>query len=974
LGGVERVLEIAASTRVLRERRLRALADSGPAGAVLGREFVTFRGLAERCAAETDVPVRALLDGPGLTALVALCARGKGALGERLRERPGLASALAATLRDLRDAGVPPSELPRSHGDLAATYSDFERALGRLEQEGVYDRVGLFRLARRGAREYLARRAFVRAEVHGATELVGSVGDLLEALAGALPAGAFEFFQPDFQSAYADELRGDWPWAFVPVPVEVLDDPALAPDGEIPPGALAVRRARSPRVELEAVAREVLALLATHVAPSDIQIVARSLEPYAPWLEETLRGYGIPFTSSLAVPAVAWPARRAWLDLAHALTRDLDRASVVRVVRSAELQVTSAPRALVAALAERVARERAVVRGETDWSLALENVTKSSGEKTALSAILSRLASAAREISRAADFTTAADCVRRAGAELFGEASAEFVREPLAAVARLDRVRSAARATDTVGREDVGRALEAALLEPTTTPFAEDGGGVRVLDAIQARAVPCRHLFLIGMLHGAWPRPLAEDPFLPDSARVALRARLRRPVAVRQLVNAEDRFLLGLLLSQAREHVVLSYSESDSMGRSQSPSAFLRSLPFVAARTDVLAREPIAWESPAPGFLRLADALSGATSSPSELATIAARLPAEDAVTLQAGLELVRRCDELSSDSLPYDGEVGDALALPGPLSPSQLEELGQCPLRALFSRFLGAKALDPRSADELEANEMGTFVHDALATIYAELLASGALARGAPLPATIEQAKSLVPIALDRSEPAQRSRVRERHPAAWAAFRGTITRALVDFLERDLESLLAHGVENLEAEREVKGKLPIADDSLEVRGKIDRIARLANGEVRVGDYKTSRQFDLPLNALRIRRGLALQVPLYTRLVAQREGGGALRGETLTVPLRPERDRDRDREEERYVSAVELARLSERALTELTALLRRGVFPTRNDIAACRHCRYKVACRIQHAPSQARIASSELARGYLALADEGKKS
>ncbi|HKC52363.1 MAG TPA: PD-(D/E)XK nuclease family protein, partial [Myxococcota bacterium] len=923
MGGVERVLEIAASTRVLRERRLCAL-DSAPEGAVLGREFVTFRGLAERCAAETDTPVRALLDAPGLTALVALCARGKGALGERLRERPGLAAALAATLRDLRDAGVPPDALAAANPDLARTYTDLERAMERLNRDGIFDRIGLFRLAQRGAKPYLARAGFARVEVHGATELVGSVGDLLAVLADALPSGAFHFFQPDFQSAYADELRGAWPWSFVPEPVEVVDQPALAPDGEISPGVLEVRRARSPRVELEAVAREVLALLAKGVKPSDIQIVARSLEPYAPWLEETLGGYGIPFTSSLAIPAVAWPARRAWLDLAHAVTRDLDHASVVRVAQSAELRVSGAAPALVAALAERVARERAVVRGETDWYMALENGARSSPEKSVLSGIISRLASAAREVSRASDFTTAADCLRSAGTELFGDASAELMRHSLAAIERLDRVRAAVRATDPIARDGIRTAFEAALLEPTATPFAEDRGGVRVLDAIQARAVPCRRLFLIGMLHGAWPRPLAEDPFLPDAARAALRARLRRPVPVRRLVDGEDRFLLGLLLSQARDHVVLSFSESDSAGRAQSPSALLRALPFVAARTDALEKDPIAWESAAPRFLRIGEALRDATSSPSELAAISARLPADDAAMLGAGLELVRRSDQLSSDSLPYDGEVGDALTLLLPLSPSQLEELGQCPLRALFSRFLGAKALDPRSADELEANEMGTFVHDALATIYSELLESGALARGASLSAAIERAKALVPLALDRSEPAQRSRVRERHPTAWAAFRATITRALVDFLERDLESLLAHGVESLEAERVVEATLSIGADSLAVKGKIDRIARLTNGEVRVGDYKTSRQFDLPLNPLRIRRGLALQVPLYTRLVALREGVAELRGETLTVPLRPERDRDRDREEERYVSAVELAGLSERALTELTALLRRG--------------------------------------------------
>jgi RecB family exonuclease len=476
------------------------------------------------------------------------------------------------------------------------------------------------------------------------------------------------------------------------------------------------------------------------------------------------------------------------------------------------------------------------------------------------------------------------------------------------------------------------------------------------------------------MQHGAWPRPLAEDPFLPDSIRLELRARRRRPVPVRGLVGEEDRFLLGLLLSQARERVVLSFSQSDSTGRTQSPSALLRALPFVARRTDALAVDPAHWESPAPEMLRRADALCRTVASARELAAIAARLPPRDAETLRAGLELVRGTDEPAAESLPYDGQVGDALTAPVTFSPVQLEELGQCPLRTLFSRFLGAKALDPLSADELEANEAGSFVHDALETIYGELLAAGLLRRGTSVSAALEQAKKCVAPALDRSEAKQRMRVRERHPRAWASFRGTITRALEDFLERDLESLLAHGVESLDKEEPIQGSVALGDHTVLVAGKIDRIARLTNGETRVGDYKTSKEFDKPLAASRIRRGLALQVPLYTRLVAARESGRSVRGETLTVPLRPERDRDRDRAGERFASAEDLAELSARALAELGALLRRGVFPIRNDKESCRHCRYTVACRVQHPLSFARISNSDSACAYFALATQGKKS
>jgi RecB family exonuclease len=968
LGGVERVLEIAASTRVLRERRLHALGDS-PCGAVLGREFVTFRGLAERCAAETGTRVRALLDSAGLTALVALCARGKGELGERLRERPGLATSLAATLRDLRDAGVPPRELPRSHEDVAATYSELERALGRLEKDGIFDRVGLFRLALRGAPDYLARRGFARIEVHGATELVGSVGDLLSAAAESLP---LRFYQPDFGSPWAERLRAEWAWSFAPEASEVIADPALDPDGEIPPGALVVRRARSPRAELEGVAREVLSRIASGVAPSDIQVVARSLEPYAPWLESIFRGYGIPFTSSLRVPELAWPERRVWLDLAHAVTRDLERAAVVRVAQSLGSSLGERLAPGVAALADRIAREGAVLRGGSDWRATLRDATTPSPETTALERVITRLTGAAADMARTRDFTAAAGALRELGAELFGRASADSVGDSLASVARLDLARAAAGSVEPLGVDELGQAFDAALREPSSAPFAEDAGGVRVLDAIQARALPCRHLFAIGLVHGAWPRSLAEDPFLSDALRGELRARLRRPVPLRGLVADEDRFLLGLLLSQAREQVVLSWAESDSSGRAQSPSALLLTLPFVAPGTNVLAREPEAWETTAPELLRTAEALCAAAGHPNEREQIATRLSAHDAETLRAGLELVRQVDLPRAESLRYDAEVGDAAALSAALSPSHVELLGQCPLRAFFTRWLRAAPLEPLSPDELEANEAGNFVHDALETIYPELFAGGTLAAGTPLAVAVARARELVPAALDRIEAEQRSRVRERHPTAWAAFRATITRALVDFLERDLESLLEHGVAALATESKVEARIRAGGESLSVKGTIDRIARLENGEIRVGDYKTSRQFDRPLHASGIARGTALQIPVYALAVAEREPGAQVRGETLTVPLRPERDRDRDRDEERYAPAAELARLSQRALAALAELVRTGFFPTSNrpPDKACRGCAYTVACRVQHPQSVARIADHDSASAYFALAKE----
>ncbi|MFI5316833.1 MAG: PD-(D/E)XK nuclease family protein [Myxococcota bacterium] len=964
MSGVERVLEIAASTRVLRERRLRALADA-PRGALLGREFVTFRGLAERCAAETEAPVRALLGAAETAQLVALCARGGHA--EQLRERPGLAGALAATLRDLRDAGVAPDALPESHAYLAATYRELERAFGRLANEGVFDRVGLFRLALRGAPEYLRRRGFARVEVHGATELVGSVGDLLAQIAESVTPARFQFFQPDFQSDYADRLRAEWQWRFAPDAVEVLADPALAPDGDIPPNTLEVRSARSPRAELEGVARAVLQLLLEGVSPAEIQIVARSLEPYGPWLVPILGGYGIPFTSSLARSEIASPERRAWLDLVRVLTRDLEGAPLVRLAGARGLRVSEAQRPEVAALAERIARESAVVRGDSDWRAALARADASPA-RAALTRVVDRLARGAAELAGARDFASAARCVRELGAELLGGSS--ITDSALESVARLDLLRAAAGARSEATPPDLERAFEAALLESVSLPFGGDGGGVRVLDAVQARALPCSHLFLVGVVHGAWPRPVTEDPFLSDSTREELRQRLRRPVPVTGRSGDEDRFLLGLLLSQARERVTLSFPETDSSGRPQTPSALLRSLPYVAPRTDVLAKGLTPWEETSPRFTLPADALARAVGAEdrADADEIAARLPDGALADFRAGRLLVAAIDSGAAAELPYDAEIGrDSLALPESLGPSALEELGQCPVRALFRHFLRARALESPAADELEPSEAGSFVHRALDPLYKALFEAGALRAGTDPDAALARARSELAGALDAAAQSLRLRVRERHPTVWGAFRAAVERALDDFLERDLRALLPAGVADFDPERPVEAAIRVGEATLSLKGKIDRVVELASGEVRVGDYKTGRQFDKPLSETRIKRGLALQIALYVRMLAALEPSAELIGEVLTVPVRPERDRDADRDRERSRTALQLEALSSPALGALAALLDRGFFPTTAHDEECRFCRYAIACRISHPPSRARIAESDQARDYLAL-------
>ncbi len=368
---IQRTLEVAASTRVLHERRREVLETAG-GRAVLGRHFLTLRGLAEACAAETGTAVRGELGGLALARLTRQCAEGVAVLGPLVAQQPGSAAALATSLRDLRDAGVPPEALPASLQPLRTLYARCEQALARLETEGLFDRIGLFRLGQRGAADWVRRLGFRKIEVHGATELVGSAGDLIDAFTEIVPV---RVHQPDWGDDYTREVRQTSPWRFSFDPVPVVKRPALPVGGKIPENSLCCTQTGGPRQELEFVAREILRRLELGTSPSGICVVARTLEPYAPWLRSIFRDYAIPFTSSLAESVLRSPWVRARIQLARTLVRNLERTSTLELLGCPRLRTPSRTRRDMPQLAECLARQGRVLRGRDDWMRALDNAS-----------------------------------------------------------------------------------------------------------------------------------------------------------------------------------------------------------------------------------------------------------------------------------------------------------------------------------------------------------------------------------------------------------------------------------------------------------------------------------------------------------------------------------------------------------------------------------------------------------------------
>jgi len=951
---------------------------------MLGRHFLTLRGLAEACAAETGTPVRAELGAPELARLTRQCAEGIAMLGPLVAEQPGAAAALAATLRDLRDAGVPPAALPPSLHPLRTLYERCERALARLEAQGLFDRIGLFRLAQRGAADWVRRLGFRQLDLHGATELVGSAGDLIDALTDVLRV---RVHQPDWGDDYTRELRQSSPWRFSFEPEPVLERPALPRGGKIPENVLRCHQTGDPRQELELVAREILRHLELGASPSGICVVARTLDPYAPWLNSVFRRYQIPFTSSLSESVLRSPFVRARLHLARTLVRNLEREPVLELLRCPRLRTTARTPRDLPQLAECLARQGRVLRGTQDWLHALDDAssllyrerrTPDPGQLEQLRQTIYRLDEERTRWSHATSWQALA-----AGLDA---ATERWLRAPESAeendldalalallqrLARWDQIDSVLGSGAGVSPEEFVSAFERELRDTRHRPAQPDEGGVRVLDALQARAVPCEHLFLLGLNHGSWPLEPREDPFLPTPLRQELRQKTGRPVPVQR--EAEDRFLLGLLLSQAQHSVTLTWHTRDAAGRERASSMYLHELPYVEAGSSALRRCGTPPEPRSQEFLSASDALVQAalTYGPRQslklLPALATQLTEEPAMSLAPGLELLVTLEARSSPILDYDGWVGaDAVNSAGPFSPSFIDQLGQCPQRALFGRLLRVPEFDTPPLHALGPREAGTVVHRILRRIYDGLFEQGYLGQSRGAEAALAQARAALPKAIAEEARDLCKHLVRRYPTLWDGLQRQIRVAIEDFIQRDLDQLLPAGLTSLRVEEEVSFTRRSAGAELQVRGTADRILQLSSGEVRVSDYKTRRDTRNLLRPSWIRKGIALQIPLYLLAVGEKHPDGNVVGEALAVPLRPERDRDGRREKRTLLSLEDAAEQALPAIDVLTRLLHAGAFPFRRD-AHCSHCAYVVACRKAHPPSEERVRSAAPFREYFEL-------
>lgn len=444
--------------------------------------------------------------------------------------------------------------------------------------------------------------------------------------------------------------------------------------------------------------------------------------------------------------------------------------------------------------------------------------------------------------------------------------------------------------------EELGALVAEAFSRLGTGGFGGNGGaGVQVLSVTEARGRTFDHLFVLGLARDAFPRPVREDPLLPDALRRVLR-RLLPDLAKKRAGFDEERHLFAQLLS-ASAQVTLSWQSADDDGRPRAASPLVERIVFetgdvvrapglfagvdpalqAGPRSSALLRP--AWEHSTLAALHgsrshFAEVLPAALDELApEIGTFRPEATAHARLSALAELDpdLRTREGRAANHRLgPWFGFVGTlgAELRSGELDPrrrelavTHLERLDGCPWQFFLSRLLAIEPTpDPLQAlPGLDARLLGNLIHAVLDRLAKLALDGGA----AEWPADGE----IEPILRDEA-------------ARMVALEGIALSGLGRALAEWARPYLAAAREpwrNELIQTEVKGSIEVVDPVTggirKLAFRADREDRLPDGAPLFTDWKTGRPLSLKKRPERrradligkIASGALLQAVAYRR-------------------------------------------------------------------------------------------------------------
>ncbi len=1017
--------EVVVASHGVAEAIARVLGERGRGMA--GLQLRTIDGLARRIANDAGEFPRVATDAERRLAMRSAIH----SVDDPILQGRGIAAMLERSYRDVRDSGLTLDELrrrartaPLRNSDrtrlVLRVWGEYERLVGLL---GAIDPAAL--LAR--AAELLDRGAAVVPQiVAGFYDLTGAQRAVVDALARAgrlagihVPAGdseSYRFAQPLIASLREMKIvrssplsppqRGEGPrsggegsLASAEDPSSGLRPPSPRCGGEkgldsTTPRNWSVSEHERRDAEIAETCTSIAALLQSGTPPQSIGIVARSLDPADVHLfNRFAERYGFRTTAAEELPLIGHRIGRGVANILRIRERGLQRVDVLELIRDGFRPKTR----INVDKADEEARKRRIAGGSSDdlapfreRSLVLRDYVELVKE---LEDLTSAIASPLLRGSDWSDFliSVAGRFTVRTESDVAAAQEIEAIAALFANGERMNIRFDAASVLDALecGRlarnRGTSRAAELEASAPGETPGASGRDArtpelpqVWLGDVMRFRGHGFEHLFAVRMQDELFPQRRLEDPLLPDSDR--------RLLGVRQIGDGrdEERLLFQLMLD-GTSSIHFSFAGSDGFGKILRPSQLLKN--FVIEQQPERKQELLRDFSKA-----IANGRSSGhrvTESPGEDTTRSTnpvtRRPRDPATPIRQ-LQLIAR----AGTNGPFDGFIDDdalrqhfAHALEH-VSPTQLEDFGECPQKFLLKVILKVESVeDPDRELQINPRDKGSLDHRILENFYRGMSDDDLAEAEAQLPqlpvALVSRLEAAIDAEFDRLDataPPFNRNVR-------AIERRATRRILRDFVVRDLADLAENGLRPRWFEYSFGDKyqrreggathpepfvVTAAGIPISIEGQIDRIdvgGHEVNLETskprdlatsvhfRIVDYKSGKAIRHVKLADKIDRGVRLQLALYAMAVAQFFGISetAIRGTIKPLVTGDQKLASYGFDLATHVDGV-------RATLEIFASsIARGFFPAYpddRDFISCKYCPVNHSCRTKHDAEEAR--------------------
>ena len=653
------------------------------------------------------------------------------------------------------------------------------------------------------------------------------------------------------------------------------------------------RRDRRPRNDIEFIeaqtrsveARAALRWLKARIVRdglslNDVAILARDLEPYRPFLEETAAEFGIPLNVVGGQPLAENPAVAALLSLLSLPASDWPRRPLLDAWRSPYFDwIGQAITPAHAAQLDEISRQGRVTGGLEQWREAFDlwekrqktgdeleedesPLSPGEGQGEGVREKFESFVDAITPPSTATVRQYVAFIETLIGDDPFSSPFLRFQNEGNEG-GGMNVVVCARANPSTAGRDvealrafkDVLRGLvlaESALntgaldyaafyadlrgAVETATYFVKVEAGVPAASVLEARGLSFQAVALMGLSEGEFPRQEREDVFLRESDRTMLR---ERGLPLKTRLHGDEATFLYQAVTRARQKLLLTRPYLAQDGQPWEPSPFWDEIRRLNGNRPTVRVRPEDGLEPAEA------------ASPVEWREAAREFD----IHIKNGVEALK-ARLYSHAEGKFEGDVselaGDLTNRFGPehgWSASRLESYGTCPFEFFIAYGLG---LEPRTPSEegFDVRILGSMLHKILEDVYRaatdlETCLAILPEKARAVFASAPQEYGFRPTPLwERQQRELERRLRETITALAEASRG--------YTPRYLEARFGMGEPSL--------VLKTSAGEVHLHGYIDRLDAAPDGSLRVIDYKAG---GAAISASHLKEGRRLQLPIY---------------------------------------------------------------------------------------------------------------